>query len=231
MTATRRLAAILAADVAGYSRLIGADEQGTLNRLRAIREDVIDPKIAEHRGRLVKTTGDGILVEFSSVVDALRCATEIQNAILDSSAGIGVEKRVEFRIGINVGDIVVEDEDIFGDGVNVAARLEGLAEPGGICVSARVREDVAGRLDLTFDDIGEQNLKNIARPVRVYRVRLATVENTPKVTPTESGPALTLPDKPSIAVLPFQNMSGDPEQEYFVDGMVEEIITALSRIR
>ena len=140
-------------------------------------------------------------------------------------------RRIEFRIGIHQGDIVVEDDDIFGDGVNVAARLEGLAEPGGICVSARVQEDVAGRLDLTFDDIGEQNLKNIARPVRVYRVRLATAENTPKVTPTESGPALTLPDKPSIAVLPFANMSGDPEQEYFADGMVEEIITALSRIR
>src|ERR1700739_3253118 len=195
MTATRRLAAILAADVAGYSRLIGADEQGTLNRLRAIREDVIDPKIAEHRGRLVKTTGDGILVEFSSVVDALRCATEIQNAILDSNAGTGVEKRVEFRIGINVGDIVVEDEDIFGDGVNVAARLEGLADPGGVCVSARVQEDAAGKLDLTFEDLGEQILKNIARPVRVYRVRLASAENTPKVMPTESGPALTLPDK------------------------------------
>src|SRR5712671_5265935 len=223
MSQTRRLAAILAADVAGYSRLIGADEEGTLNRLRSIRAEVIDPKITEHRGRIVKTTGDGLLVEFSSVVDALRCATEWQHGMAEHNTGIG-DDRVEFRMGINVGDVVVEDGDIFGDGVNVAARLEGLAEPGGICVSARVQEDVAGRLDLTFDDIGEQSLKNIARPVRVYRVRLATADNTPKVTPTESGPALTLPDKPSIAVLPFQNMSGDLEQEYFADGMVEEII-------
>jgi adenylate cyclase len=230
MTATRRLAAILAADVAGYSRLIGADEEGTLNRLRSIRAELIDPTIAEHRGRIVKTTGDGLLVEFSSVVDALRCATQWQHGMGERSAATG-DHRIEFRIGVHQGDIVVEDSDIFGDGVNVAARLEGLAEPGGICVSARVQEDVAGRLDLTFDDTGEQTLKNIARPVRVYRVRLATAENTPKVIPIEDGPALTLPDKPSIAVLPFQNMSGDPEQEYFVDGMVEEIITALSRIR
>jgi len=229
MSQTRRLAAILAADVAGYSRLIGADEEGTLNRLRSIRADIIDPKISEHRGRLVKTTGDGILVEFSSVVDALRCATEIQNAMPDSNAGINVEKHVEFRIGINVGDIVVEDNDIFGDGVNVAARLEGLAKPGGICVSARVQEDVAGRLDLAFDDIGEQTLKNIARPVRVYRVRLGIDENTIKLIPTESGPVLTLPDKPSIAVLPFANMSSDPEQEFFGDGIAEDVITALSR--
>jgi adenylate cyclase len=231
MTATRRLAAILAADVAGYSRLIGADEEGTLNRLRSIRADVIDPSIAQHRGRFVKTTGDGLLVEFTSVVDALRCATEIQNAMAEGNAGIGAEKRIDFRIGINVGDIVVEDGDIFGDGVNVAARLEGMANPGGICVSARVQEDVAGRLDLTFDDLGEQSLKNIARSVRVYRVRLAATETTSESAPVDLAPLLTLPDKPSIAVLPFQNMSGDPEQEYFADGMVEEIITALSRIR
>jgi adenylate cyclase len=228
---TRRLAAILAADVVGYSRLIGGDEEGTLNRLRSIRADVIEPRINENRGRIVKTTGDGLLVEFSSVVDALRCATQWQDAMAKRGAGISDDNRIEFRIGVHQGDIVVEDDDIFGDGVNVAARLEGLAEPGGICVSARVQEDVAGRLDLTFDDTGEQTLKNIARPVRVYRVRLATAENTPKVIPTEDGPALTLPDKPSIAVLPFQNMSGEPEQEYFADGMVEEIITALSRIR
>jgi len=231
MTQTRRLAAILAADVAGYSRLIGSDEEGTLNRLRSIREEIIDPKVTEHRGRIVKTTGDGLLVEFTSVVDALRCATEVQNVMAERNVGIAAEERIEFRLGVHQGDIVVEDDDIFGDGVNVAARLEGLAEPGGICVSARVQEDVAGRLDLTFDDLGEQNLKNIARPVRVYRVRLATAKNTPKVTPTERAPVLALPDKPSIAVLPFQNMSGDPEQEYFADGMVEEIITALSRIR
>jgi adenylate cyclase len=172
-----------------------------------------------------------MLVEFSSVVDSLRCATEVQTAVAEWNGDVSPERRIEFRIGVHQGDIVVDDGDIFGDGVNIAARLEGLAEPGGICVSARVREDVAGRLNLSFDDIGEQSLKNIARPVRVYRVRVATAEKTPKVTPTESGPALTLPDKPSIAVLPFANMSGDPEQAYFADGMVEEIITALSRIR
>jgi adenylate cyclase len=229
MNTTRRLAAILAADVAGYSRLIGADEEGTLNRLRSIRADVIDPKIAEQRGRIVKTTGDGLLVEFSNVVDALRCATEIQSGMAERNAGIAAEERIEFRIGINVGDIVVEDGDIFGEGVNVAARLEGLADPGGICVSARVQEDAAGKLDLTFEDIGEQALKNIARPVRVYRVRPPATRSTPSGSPINF--TLSLPDKPSIAVLPFANMSGDPEQEYFADGMVEEIITALSRIR
>ncbi|HWX29176.1 MAG TPA: adenylate/guanylate cyclase domain-containing protein [Steroidobacteraceae bacterium] len=231
MSQTRRLAAILAADVVGYSRLIGADEEGTLNRLRSIRGEVIDPKITEYRGRIVRTTGDGLLVEFSSVVDALRCATEWQHGMNERNADVPPTSRIEFRMGINVGDVVVEDGDIFGDGVNVAARLEGLAEPGGICVSARVQEDVAGRLDLIFDELGEQKLKNIARPVQVYRVRVATIENTSKGTPTESGPALTLPDKPSIAVLPFVNLSGDAQQEYFVDGMVDEIITALSRIR
>jgi adenylate cyclase len=230
MSQIRRLAAILAADVAGYSRLMGEDEQGTLNRLRIIRAEIIDPSIAKHRGRIFKTTGDGLLVEFSSVVDTLRCAVEWQRGMAEQNNSIE-DDRIEFRIGINVGDVVVEDGDIFGDGVNVAARLEALAEPGGICVSARVQEDAAGRLDLTFDDIGEQSLKNIARSVRVYRVRLATAENALKATPTGSGPSLTLPDKPSIAVLPFQNMSGDPEQDYFADGMVEEIITALSRIR
>ncbi len=231
MTTTRRLAAILAADVAGYSRLIGADEEGTLNRLRSIRADVIDPKITGRRGRIVKTSGDGLLVEFSSVVDALRCATEIQNIMAEGNTKIATEERIEFRMGINVGDVVVEDGDIFGDGVNVAARIEGLADPGGICVSARVQEDAAGRLDLTFDDLGEQSLKNIARSVRVYRIRLAATENTPESAPVDVAPLLTLPDKPSIAVLPFANMSGDAEQEYFADGMVEEIITAPSRIR
>jgi adenylate cyclase len=225
MTATRRLAAILAADVAGYSRLIGADEGGALQALKAIRAELIDPTISAHNGRLVKTTGDGLLVEFGSVVDALRCATEVQAGMVERNAPVPSDKRIEFRIGINVGDIVVEDGDIFGDGVNVAARIEGLAEPGGISVSARVQEDAAGKLDLAFEDMGEQALKNIARPVRVYRVSGAP--NTTAVT----SPALSLPDKPSIAVLPFANMSGDPEQEYFADGMVEEIITALSRIR
>jgi len=226
MTATRRLAAILAADVAGYSRLIGADEEGTLNQLRSIRTDVIDPKISEHRGRVVKTTGDGFLAEFTSVVDALRCATEIQKVMAAGNAEMAAQKSIDFRIGINVGDVVVEEGDIFGDGVNIAARLESLAQPGGICVSARVQEDAAGRLDLSFDDLGEQSLKNIARPVRVYRVR-----DTASKSPSPFVPSvLPLPDKPSIAVLPFANLSGDPEQEYFADGMVEEIITALSRI-
>jgi adenylate cyclase len=222
----RRLAAILAADVAGYSRLIGADEAGTLQAFKAIRAGLFEATIAAYRGRLVKTTGDGFLIEFSSVVDALRCATELQARMAERNVTVPTEKRVEFRIGVNVGDIVVEEGDIFGDGVNVAARLEGLAEPGGICVSARVQEDAAGRLDLAFEDIGEQALKNIARPVRVYRVVAAAGAAS-----TRAPPALPLPDKPSIAVLPFQNMSGDPEQEYFADGMVEEIITALSRIR
>jgi adenylate cyclase len=223
MTATRRLAAILAADVAGYSRLIGAEEGGTLERLKALRRELLDPKIAEHRGRLVKTTGDGLLVEFGSVVDALRCAVEVQRGMTGRNTGVSSDNRIELRIGVNVGDIVVEDGDIFGDGVNVAARLEGLAEPGGICVSARVQEDAAGKLDLVFEDIGEQQLKNISRPVHVFRVVTGRV--------LEREPALALPDKPSIAVLPFANLSGDPEQEYFADGMVEEIITALSRIR
>jgi TolB-like protein/class 3 adenylate cyclase/tetratricopeptide (TPR) repeat protein len=222
----RRLAAILAADVAGYSRLIEADEEGTLGRLKTLRAEIIDPRIAGHKGRIVKTTGDGLLVEFASVVDALRCASEVQAAMTETNAALPLDRRIDFRVGINMGDIVVEDGDIFGDGVNVAARLEGLAEPGGICVSARVQEDAAGRLDLTFEDMGDQALKNIARPVRTYRVVTAAGAST-----TGASPGLALPDKPSIAVLPFANLSGDPEQEYFVDGMVEEIITALSRIR
>jgi adenylate cyclase len=225
VTTTRRLAAILAADVAGYSRLIGADEEGTLQRLRVLRADVIDPKIASHRGRLAKTTGDGLLVEFGSVVDALRCASEVQREMIGRDTGVPPDSRIEFRVGINVGDIVVEDGDIFGDGVNVAARLEALAEPGGICVSARVQEDAAGKLDLAFKDIGEQQLKNIARPVRAYRVIISDQSATPSAS---TGPPL--PDKPSIAVLPFANLSGDPEQEYFADGVVEDIITALSRV-
>jgi len=226
MNQTRRLAAILAADVAGYSRLIGADEEGTLGRLKALRRELLDPKIAEHKGRLVKTTGDGLLVEFASVVDALRCAVEVQREMTRRNTGVPPDNRIEFRIGINVGDVVVEDGDIFGDGVNVAARLEALADAGGICVAARVQEDAAGKLDLVFEDLGEQQLKNIARPVRAYRVITSARSETSQVS---TGPPL--PDKPSIAVLPFQNIGGDPEQEYFADGMVEEIITALSRIR
>jgi adenylate cyclase len=220
----RRLTAILAADVAGYSRLMGADEEGTLAQLKAHRRALVDPKIAEHRGRIVKTTGDGMLVEFASVVDAVRCAIELQRGMAERNAEVPQEKRIEFRVGIHQGDIVVEDQDIFGDGVNVAARLESLAEPGGICVSGRVQEDARGKLDIAFEDAGDQQLKNIERPVRIYRVLSNAAAGS-------SRPALPLPGKPSIAVLPFQNMSGDPEQEYFADGMVEEIITALSRFR
>jgi adenylate cyclase len=216
MTTTRRLAAILAADVAGYSRLIGADEGGTLQALKAIRAELIDPTIAAHNGRLVKTTGDGLLVEFNSVVDALRCAVDVQASVAERNTPVPNDRRIEFRIGINVGDIVVEDGDIFGDGVNVAARLEGLARPGGICVSARVREDATGELDLAFEDMGEQTLKNIARPVLAYRVVTGLISATAAETP-----GLPLPDKPSVAVLPFTNMSADPEQEFFADGGLE----------
>jgi TolB-like protein len=223
MSQTRRLAAIFAADVAGYSRLMGADEEGTLERLKALRRDLVDPKVAEHHGRIVKTTGDGLLVEFASVVDAVRCAVEVQRAMPVRDAAAAADNRIELRIGINLGDIILDDGDIFGDGVNIAARLEALAEPGGICLGGSAHEQVRDKLDLAFEDMGEQQVKNIARPVRVYRVRLGEAASP--------AAALALPDKPSIAVLPFQNMSGDPEQEYFVDGMVEEIITALSRIR
>jgi len=224
----RRLAAILAADVAGYSRLMGADEEGTHAALMALRREVSDPKIAQHRGRIVKTTGDGFLAEFASVVDAVRCAIELLREVALRNDDVPSERRIQFRIGINIGDIIIEADDIYGDGVNVAARLETMAEPGGICISAIVHEQVQGRLDCTFADIGEQSLKNISRTIRVYRVE-------PKTAPEKRAgiveAPLALPDKPSIAVLPFHNMSGDPEQEYFADGMVEEIITALSRIR
>jgi adenylate cyclase len=221
----RRLAAILAADVAGYSRLMEADEEGTLAALRAIRRELGDPKIAEHRGRIVKTTGDGMLVEFQSVVDAVRCAVELQRQMVERNAAVPEGKRIEFRIGIHQGDIIVEDGDIFGDGVNLAARLEGLADPGGICVSGRVHADVAGKLDVGFEDLGEQRVKNISRPVRVFRAQFRTPTAT-----AETRPALPLPDKPSLVVLPFQNMTGDDEQEYFADGMVEEITTAIARL-
>jgi adenylate cyclase len=271
----RRLAAILAADVAGYSRLIGADEEGMLSRLKALRAEVIDPKIAEHHGRIVKTAGDGLLVEFASVVDALRCATEIQTAMAESNGPLPPDKRIDLRIGINMGDIVVEDGDIFGDGVNVAARLEGLAEPGGICVSARVREDAAGKIELAFRDIGEQQLKNIARPVHAYAVgatvspirakrrRIGTTGlvaatiilavaaigtaawwawprfGAPAILalalPTAPPPAASLDAKPaprlSIVVLPFANLSNDPEQQYFADGITDDLTTDLSRLQ
>jgi TolB-like protein/class 3 adenylate cyclase len=227
MSQTRRLAAILAADVAGYSRLMGADEEGTLGRLKALRRELVDPKIAEHHGRIVKTTGDGMLVEFASVVDAVRCAVEVQQAMPERDTGIAAENRIELRIGINLGDVIVEGGDLYGDGVNIASRIEALADAGGVFVSNTVHDHVRDRLPFAFEDLGEQQVKNIARPVRVYRVR----DVAAKSPSAPAQPALPLPDKPSIAVLPFTNMSGDPEQEYFADGMVEEIITALSRIR
>jgi adenylate cyclase len=227
MSQTRRLAAILAADVAGYSRLMGADEEGTLERLKALRHELIDPKIAEHRGRIVKTTGDGLLVEFASVVDAVRCAVAVQRAMPERDTSVAADSRIELRIGINLGDVIVEGDDLYGDGVNIAARVEALADAGGVFVSNTVHDHVRDRLPFVFEDLGEQQVKNIARPVRVFRVRLGEAPTTA----ASPAAALALPDKPSIAVLPFANISGDPEQEYFADGMVEEIITALSRIR
>ena len=225
MTEQRRLAAIVSADVAGYSRLMGRDESGTLATLKALRQEVVDPAIGSHGGRIVKTTGDGLLLEFPSVVNAVRCAVEVQTVMADRTVGTAEDQRITFRIGINIGDIIVEGGDIFGDGVNVAARLQEIAIPGGICISSRVHEDVRDRLDTVFDDGGTQTLKNIARSVQVWRWQPGTAV-APKPAPALT--ALPLPDKPSIAVLPFQNMSGDPEQEYFVDGMVEDIITGLS---
>jgi len=220
--AERRLAAILAVDVAGYSRLMGFDEEGTLTTLKAHRRELIDPKIGEHRGRVVKTTGDGALVEFASAVDAVRCASEIQRAMAQRNAAIPENRRIEFRMGLNVGDVIIDDGDIYGDGVNIAARVEALAIPGSICLSDNAYQQIKGKLALDVSDMGEQQLKNIAQPVRVYGVIF-------DVAPVQAG--LALPDKPSIAVLPFTNMSGDPEQDYFADGIVEDIITGLSRIR
>jgi TolB-like protein/class 3 adenylate cyclase len=220
----RRLAAILAADVAGYSRLTGLDEEGTHAQLQDHLRSLVDPKIVEHRGRVVKNIRDGLLAEFSSVVDAVRCALDVQRGMAQRNADVPQERRIEFRVGINLGDIIIDNGDIFGDGVNVAARLEGIAEPGGICLSEDAQRQVRGKLELITENMGEQNLKNIAQPIRVYCVRLSG-------STVSARPPLPLPDKPSIAVLPFQNMSGDPKQEYFADGMVEEIITALSRFR
>jgi TolB-like protein/class 3 adenylate cyclase len=221
----RRLAAILCADVAGYTRLTGADEEGTIARLRALRHELIDPLIATHRGRVVKRTGDGTLVEFASVVDALRCAIEVQRGVAPRNAVLPEDKRILFRVGINVGDVVVEDADLLGDCVNIAARLESIAQPGTICLSEDAWRQVKDKIAADYLDVGEQALKNVARPVRVFQVAPGA-EASPS-----SGPALPLPNKPSIAVLPFQNMSGDSEQEYFCDGMVEEIITGLSRMK
>ena len=225
--AQRRLAAILAADVVGYSRLIGADEEGTLAALKAHRRELTDPKVEQHHGRIVKTTGDGALIEFASVVDAVRCAVDVQRGMAERNVGVRPDKRIEFRIGINVGDIVIDGDDILGDGVNIAARLEGLAEPSGVLVSRAVRDQVRDRLELAFEDLGERELKNIARPVRVYRVQVPAES----IAAPARGGTLPLPDKPSIAVLPFTNMSGESEHEYFADGIAEDIITGLSRLR
>lgn len=233
----RRLAAILAADVAGYSRLMGADEEGTLNRLKAHRRALVDPKIAQHHGRIVKTTGDGLLVEFSSVVDAVRCAVEIQRAMLDRNAETPDDKRITFRIGVNLGDVIADGGDIYGDGVNIAARLEALAEPGGVCISHTVRDQILDRLPYAFNDLGEQTLRNIARPVRVCTLCAAAVAALPplivgaqpRVTRRRASTRRELP-RLSIVVLPFANLSNDPDQEYFADGITDDLTTDLSRI-
>src|SRR5499426_2809344 len=222
----RRLAAILAADIAGYSALMGADDAGTVRNLKE-HQAVVLPMIKEYGGRVIDTAGDGILAEFGSVVNAAECAVAIQRTMAERNSDVEESRRMRFRIGVNQGDVVFDESRVYGDGVNVAARLENLAEPGGICISRKVYEDISGKMQLSFVDLGEQQLKNIAQPVRVYRIsgeQLAVVRATAK-------PALALPDKPSIAVLPFTNLSGDPEQEYFADGMVEDIITGLSRFR
>jgi adenylate cyclase len=231
MTATRRLSAILAADVAGYSWLMGADEEGTHERLKAHLGELVEPKIVEHHGRIVKTTGDGLLVEFPSVVDAVRCAVEVQRGMIDREPEVPDDQRIRFRIGINLGDVIAESEDIFGDGVNIAARLEALAEPGGICISRVVRDQVRDKLDFTFVDLGEQQVKNIARPMRVYRVHDA-VAGPPTSRPSIARPVSQSAGAPrlSIVVLPFANLSNDPDQQYFADGITDDLTTDLSRL-
>src|SRR6476619_3775627 len=216
----RRLAAVLAADVAGYSRLMGLDEEGTLAQLKSCRKTLVDPAIAAHRGRIVKTTGDGMLVEFASAVDAARAAVEVQRAMAGPNADVPQDNRIEFRVGIHVGDIIIDDNDIFGDGVNIAARLESIAEPGGVCISDDAQRQIRGKVDNAFEDMGLQNLKNVVDPMRTWRLSIDEALSS-LLSPQRSiltGPTLALPDKPSIAVLPFQNMSSDPEQDYFADG-------------
>ena len=228
----RRLAAILAADVVGYTRLMGVDEAGTLERLKSLRKELVQPKITERKGRIVKLMGDGLLAEFPSVVEAVQCAVDVQRGMIERESELTDDRRIRLRIGVNLGDIIVEGSDIYGDGVNVAARLEGLADPGTICVSGTVFDHVKAKVDLDFVDLGEQEVKNIEQPVQVYRITLNNGMGAKTTADALIGSAtvLKLPDKPSIAVLPFDNMSGDPEQEYFADGVVEEIITALSRM-
>jgi len=232
MASIRRLAAILAADVAGYSRLMGGDEEGTHERLKSHRRELVDPKINEHSGRIVKNTGDGMLAEFPSVVDAVRCATDLQRAMIDREAGMPEDRRIRSRIGINLGDIIVDGDDIFGDGVNVAARLGALAEPGGICISRTVRDHIRGKLAYAFEDLGEQSVKNIARPVRVYALPLEAVADLPASSsrPSTSISQPAIAPRLSIVVLPFANLSNDPEQQYFADGITEDLTTDLSRI-
>jgi adenylate cyclase len=220
----RRLAVLLAADIAGYSRLMGRDEERTLAGLKTARA-LIDPTIAAHRGRIVKTAGDGMLVEFASAVDAARCAVDMQRGMAAQNAAIAQGDRLQFRIGIHLGDIMIDEGDVFGDGVNIAVRLEGIADPGGICISDDAQRQIRGKVNIAFADMGTHNLKNIAEPMRAWRL---LIDETP---PANMAQPLVPPDKPSIAVLPFQNISGDPEQEYFADGMVEDIITALSHVK
>jgi class 3 adenylate cyclase len=232
MTAARRLAAILAVDVASYSRLMGEDEAGTARAVREHRE-AARPIVASHGGRIVKTMGDGLLLEFPSVVAAVECAIAVQKLMVERNADAPEAKRIVYRMGLHLGDVLIEDEDIVGDGVNIAARLEGIAEPGAICLSGSAFEHVRGRIEASFDDLGDKALKNIARPVRVFSLQVGVPTRPKPTVPGEAAaPAhLALPDKPSIAVMPFQNMSGDTEQEYFVDGVVDDIITGLSRIK
>ncbi len=226
----RRLAAILAADIVGYSRMMAADESGTLSRLKALRTEMLDGEIAAHNGRIVKTTGDGFLVEFASVVDAVRCAVEVQSAMAARAAGLSEDKRMLFRIGVNLGDIIAEGDDIFGDGVNVAARLEGIAKPGGICISRAARDQVRDKLEHALEDLGEVEVKNIPRPVRIFQIVFDGAARTaPNIETAAQPDAAVDADKPSIIVLPFDNMSQDPEQEYFSDGITEDIITDLGK--